>query len=127
MTQESNRISEETAGAVGRELENIGTSTGLWLNARTELHLEERQLVVFIVIPDVDPFEPSRLDRIFDTVERVVVGHIPHDILIHERGESWTVSVDTPSGDLIDGIFGGEKIPTRTIRLSDGLGPPTRP
>jgi hypothetical protein len=42
-------------------------------------------------------------------------------------GESWLVFVNT-QGDraLIDGIGGGENIASRTMRLSDELGPPSR-
>ena len=91
-----------------------------------ELHERLRKLVVFVTIPNEDPFKPERLNRIFDTTERVIVAHVPGDIPIRDDGESWSVSVYTTNDDLIDGIMGGRKQPGRTERLSDGLGPPSR-
>ena len=128
MEHEPDRISNATANAITRELgQSEAASTGLWLSVRTELHLDERQLVVFVKIADVDPFEPARLDRIFDIVESVIVAHMPHEIPIRERGESWAVLISTEGYfALIDAIEGGEKIATRTNRTSDGLGPPSR-
>jgi hypothetical protein len=126
--REPDRISSATANAIAHELrQSEAARAGLWRGVRTELHLDDRQLVVFVEIEDIDPFEPSRLDRIFDIVEGVIVAHIPNEIPIREGGESWSVSVHT-EGDfaLIDGIHGGEKIASRTNRLSDGLGPPSR-
>jgi hypothetical protein len=118
------RISIETMEKIARELKALPEPD--WVRVHAELHLDGKELVVFAVVPNEDPFEPQRLDRIFEAVENVIARHVPAEIPIRRTGESWAVTVVTESNDIIDGIMGGEGTPGRTDRLSDGLGPPSR-
>ncbi|MDP9024103.1 MAG: hypothetical protein M3N13_01845 [Candidatus Eremiobacteraeota bacterium] len=127
MGHEDGRISRQTAQEITDELEAANRENALWRALHIERHSDERELIVFVDIVDDDPFEPTRLDRIFDITERAIVTRIPSEIPIRDRRESWRVLVHTEGDNaLIDGIGGGEKVAARTMRLSDGLGPPNR-
>jgi hypothetical protein len=127
MEESRGQVSPTLFDEIERELADIDKRQHLWLSARTELEEYDDTLLIVITIPDDDPFEPTRLDRIFDSVESVIVSHMPHDFPIHEKRLAWLVIVQVPSGDSIDSIEGGEKIAGRTARYSDHVGPPTRP
>jgi hypothetical protein len=121
------RISQTLVDDIVRELAAVNETHHLWLRTRTELDYDDERLRIVVTIPDDDPFEPTRLARIFDTIESVIFAHMPHDLQVHEDDEAWVVLVKVPSGADIDEIEGGEKIAGRTSRYSDHVGPPTRP
>jgi hypothetical protein len=121
------RISQTLVDDIVRELGAVNETHHLWLRTRTEVDHDDGRLRVVVTMPDDDPFEPTRLARIFDTIESVIVSHMPHDLPIREDHWAWLVVVQVPSGDSIDSIHGGEKIAGRTSRYSDHVGPPTRP
>ena len=83
----------------------------------------ENDLLVQVFIPNGDAFEPTRLRRIFDVVEAVIVAHIPRDIPLLDDDESWAVFIET-EGDraMIDSARGGREHPWRNDRGSDGVG-----
>ena len=124
--QGPDRMSMETLEVLEHELNAIEGAP--WTSIHVELHGDFRELIVFATIPDDDPFEPARLDMIFDTVERVIVSHIPRDIGIRDDRDTWLVSIhaDDPFRSLIDGISGGHGTPGKTNRGSDHVGPPNR-
>jgi hypothetical protein len=119
------RVTAETLEALRRELAALKDAP--WTSLSVETDMNSYGVYVSVLIPDDDPFEPSRLDKIFDLAESLIVSRIPNEIGIHENNHTWTVSVHT-EGDraLIDYIWGGNKMPGRTERASDGLGPPDR-
>jgi hypothetical protein len=116
----------ETLEALDRELNAI--EGALWTAIHAELDEDFRELIVFATVPDDDPFEPTRLDTIFDTVERIIVSHIPSDIGVRDDRDTWWVSIhaDDSFHSLIDGTSGGRGTPGRTNRGSDHVGPPNR-
>ena len=126
MSSEVERI-RRTAREISDELDVLNRENSLWRAFRIEWDADEPELIVFVEILDDDPFEPTRLDRIFDLVESVIVKRIPREIPIRDKGEPWRVYIQTEGDrDTIDGIGGGEKVASRTSRLSAGLGPPNR-
>ncbi|MDQ6942625.1 MAG: hypothetical protein M3169_08950 [Candidatus Eremiobacteraeota bacterium] len=127
VSESAGYVSPTLSDDIERELADIDARHHLWLRVRTELDEDDDTLLIIVTVPDDDPFEPTRLDRIFDSVESVIVSHMPHDFPIHEKRLAWLVIVQVPSGDSIDSIEGGEKIAGRTARYSDHVGPPTRP
>ena len=127
MSESAGYVSPTLSDDIERELADIDERHHLWLRTRTELDYDDERLRIVVTIPDDDPFEPTRLARIFDTIESVIVAHMPHDLQVHEDDEAWVVLVKVPSGADIDEIEGGEKIAGRTSRYSDHVGPPTRP
>ncbi len=127
MAESGGQVSPTLFDDIERELADIDERHHLWLSARTELDADDDSLLIVVTIPDDDPFEPTRLDRIFDSVESVIVSHMPHDFPICEERPAWLVVVEVPSGASIDSTEGGEKIAGRTARYSDHVGPPTRP
>lgn len=119
-------VAVETINAIVAEI--AARNRGLWIDVRGEILVYfDDHFVINVTIPDDDPFEPSRLNRIFDIAERVIVAHVPCDIPLRDDTETWTVRVET-EGDRasIDVIWGGRKRPPRTERLSDGVGPGAR-
>ena len=127
MAEPVGRVSQTLVDDIVRELAAVNETHDLWLRTRTELDYDDERLRIVVTIPDDDPFEPTRLARIFDTIESVIVAHMPHDLPVNEDEEAWVVLVTVPSGAEIDEIQGGEKIAGRTSRYSDHVGPPTRP
>jgi hypothetical protein len=115
----------DTLEALERELKAIEGAP--WTSVSTELHRDFREMEVFVTIPDDDPFEPSRLNAIFDAIEKVIVSHIPRDIGIRDDTSTWSVMISTDGDNApIDTIYGGQAIPSRTMRGSDKVGPPNR-
>lgn len=116
----------QTLDAIDHELNAIGGA--LWTAIHVELHGDLRELIVFATLPDDDPFEQTRFDTIFDTVESVIVAHIPRDIGVRDDRDTWWVFVhaDDPFRSPIDGISGGNGTPGKTNRGSDHVGPPDR-
>jgi hypothetical protein len=127
VSEAAGHVSPTLSDDIERELAGIGDKRRLWLQTRTEFDEDDDTLLIVVTIPDDDPFEPTRLDRIFDSVESVIVSHMPHDFPIHEERPAWHVHVNVPSGARIDWIHGGENIAGRTLRYSDDVGPLTRP
>jgi hypothetical protein len=123
VSESAGHVSPTLSDDIERQLADIDERHHLWLRVRTELDEDDDTLLIIVTIPDEDPFEPTRLDHIFDSVESVIVSYMPHDFPIHENGEAWLVIVEVPSGDDIDSIKGGEKIAGRTSRYSDHVGP----
>jgi hypothetical protein len=127
MNETPRRIEMQTVERIEARLDELERGhPGLWLTTRIEVHLRGQELVVFVTIPDDDPFEPERLNRIFDEIEGVIVPLVPSEIPLRTNGDAWTIMVHTPDHALIDGTNGGWGKPERTDRLSDGVGPPTR-
>ena len=124
--QGPDRVSMETMESLEHEVRAIGGAP--WTAIHVELHGNFRDLVVFVTIPDDDPFEPTRLDAIFDTVERAIVSRIPLDIGVRDDADTWSVSVHADDSFHlgIDFISGGMGLPGRTNRGSDDVGPPNR-
>jgi hypothetical protein len=127
LSEPAGHVSPTLSDDIERELADIDDKRHLWLHARIEFDEDDDTLLIVVTIPDDDPFEPTRLDGIFDTVESVIVSYMPHAFPIHEDGPAWLVIVQVPSRDSIDSIRGGEQIAGRTSRYSDHVGPPTRP
>jgi hypothetical protein len=127
VSESAGHVSPTLSDDIECELADIDDKHHLWLHARIEFDEDDDTLLIVVTVPDDDPFEPMRLDRIFDTVESVIVSHMPHDFPIHEKRPAWHVLVKVPSGARIDWIEGGENIAGRTSRYSDDVGPPTRP
>ena len=116
------QIALSDANEIARELERRGD--GLVRSVQPQVHHDGKELVLFVVIPDVDPFERSRLDRIFDLAEEIIVARIPHAIPIRDDAESWSVTVVNEEDwgkrfATIDAMYGGRMKPSRTTRLSD--------
>lgn len=116
----------EALEKLDRELN--ATEGAPWMAIHVELHDDFRELNVFATVLDDDPFEPTRLNMLFDTVERVIVSHIPGDIGVRDDRDTWSVivNVDDSFRSLIDGISGGKGTPGRRNRGSDHVGPPSR-
>jgi hypothetical protein len=128
VSESAGHVSPTLYDEIERELADIDERHHLWLHARTEFDEDDDTLLIVVTIPDDDPFEPTRLDRIFDSVESVIVSHMPHEFPINEGRYAWLVIVEVSSGDSIDSIRGGGEGTTgRTSRYSDHVGPPTRP
>jgi hypothetical protein len=118
-------VSNATLDAIVAELG--ARNPGLWIDAGSMYLIYFHVVAVELTIPDVDPFEPSRLQRIFAIAEDVVVKHIPHDIPIRDDTESWTVRIVAEgSRAAIDVIMGGRRKASRNERLSVGIGPGAR-
>jgi hypothetical protein len=122
-------IAIETADGIDREMRH--RNRGLWLKAHAEIFGDWNELVIFVTIPDDgDVFEPTRLNRIFDLVEEIIVRRMPHEVAVRDDRDTWCVivSYDAPPGNFaqVDSIRGGQGRASRTDRASDGVGPPTR-
>ncbi len=123
------QISFDTADSIDREMRQ--RNRGLWLKAHTAI-FEDRngdrnELVVFVTIPDDgDVFEPTRLNRLFDLIEEIIVRRMPHEIAIRDDRDTWKVivSYDAPPESFaqVDSIRGGRGHAQRTERTSEGLG-----
>jgi hypothetical protein len=123
-------ISIETADSIEREMRH--RNRGVWLKAHTEIFGDWDELVVFVTIPDDgDVFEPTRLNQLFDLIEEIIVRRMPHEVAIRDDRDTWhvIVSYNAPPERFaqVDSIQGGQGRASRTDRMSDGLGPPTRP
>jgi Ankyrin repeats (3 copies) len=116
-------VSWETMKALERQL--AARNRGLWLGTTVSggYNFAENDVLVQVFIPDGDPFEPTRLRRIFDVVEAVIVAHMPRDIPILDDDESWVIYIET-EGDraMIDSVQGGREHPWRNERGSDHVG-----
>ena len=102
MSEPVGHVSPTLCDDLERELADIDDKHHLWLHARTEVDEDDDTVLIVVTIPDDDPFEPTRLDRIFDSVESVIVSHMPHDLPINEGRYAWLVIVQVPSRDSID-------------------------
>jgi hypothetical protein len=91
VSEAAGHVSPTLSDDIERELAGIGDKHRLWLQTRTEFDEDDDTLLIVVTIPDDDPFEPTRLDRIFESVESVIVSHMPHDFPIHEEGKAWLV------------------------------------
>ena len=69
MSESVGHVSPTLSDDIERQLADIDDKHHLWLHARTEFDENDDTLLIVLTIPDDDPFEPTRLDRIFDSVE----------------------------------------------------------
>jgi hypothetical protein len=127
VAQPVGRISQTLVDDIVRELAAVNETHHLWLRTRTELDYDDERLRIVVTIPDDDPFEPTRLARIFDTIESVIVAHMPHDLQVHEDDEAWVVLVKVPSGADIMRSKAARRLPAerRATRTTSGH-PPAR-
>lgn len=98
----------------------------LWTDVRSKLNDGGRRLEVSVTMRHDDAFDPAALNRMLDTIERIIGQHIPDGIPIGHDYESWSVVVNTKTGDLVDVMAGGKKQAGRTGRMSDQFGLPLR-